>query len=134
MTKNSTKEEIKKIKEDFYYKIIIRILWPIFPIGMEVLIRSLLGLEIIFPNKSILILAFIIPALYLPDYKSEISLTLLSMCCLLSAVPFFCSIIKQSKEIFWIGFILLLIYIFLFVFLDYFSYQKKYSSLLGGRL
>jgi len=116
MMNRTIQKEIKEIWNKFFYKIIIRILWPVFPIGMEIFIRGLLKMNIIFPNKSVLILTFIIPALYLPDYKDkgEISLTLLSMCCLLSATPFFCSIISQDRIIFWVGFTLLLFYIILF--------------------
>lgn len=134
MMNGTIQEEIEKIKSEFIYKIIFRILWPIFPIGMEIAIRFLLELEIIFPNKSILVVTFIVPALYLPDYKDKISLTLLSMCCLLSATPFFCSIVSQKRLIFFVGLFLLLLYIILFTIFDYFSYRKKYSNLLGGRI
>jgi hypothetical protein len=127
---SSVEQQLKSIRNAFLYKLIVRILWPIIPIAMEIIIRTLLKIDIVFPDKTILVLAFIIPALFLPDYKGEISLSLLGMCLLFSATPFFCSIVSEDRIIFWIGFFMLLFYIAVFVTLAYLSHRRECSDLL----
>ena len=123
-------KEIKNIWNNFFYRCIIRILWPLIPISMEFLVRFLIKVEIQFPNKTILVLAFIIPASYLPDFRGEISINLISMACLLATIPFFCSIISNDEIIYWVGFILFLFFILIFLILDFLTTYRKHSNII----
>ena len=123
-------KQIKKIWHDFFYRVIIRILWPVIPISMEILIRLLIKSKIEFPNQTILIVAFIMPASYLPDFRSEISINLISMSCLLATIPFFCSIVTNHRIIYWTGFFLFIFFMLLFLLLDFFTTYRKHSSII----
>jgi hypothetical protein len=122
-------EEKRKIKNEFSIKIIVRIIWPIIPIGMEILIQYLLQMHVSFPNKSFLVLDFIVPVSYLPDYKNEVYIHLLVMCCFISMIPFFCAIVSDAAYILWIGFYLLILFVVCFTVIDYFRYRQKISRL-----
>jgi len=125
--------DLKELWDSYIYRVIIRVLWPIVPICMEIFIRFLIKKAIVFPNQTILVLAFIVPASYLADYKSEISINIISMLCLFSTAPFFCSIVSNSLLIYWVGFILFIFFIVLFIILDFFATLKKHSIFIEQR-
>ncbi len=122
--------EIKELWRKLLYRVVIRIIWPIIPISMEVLIRALIIKPITFPNQTVLVLAFIVPSSYLPDFRGEISINLISMGCLLATVPFFCSIVADHRTIYWMGFALLLFFMLLFMILDLMTTLRKHSNIL----
>ena len=126
-------EEVKELWNTFFYRIIIRVIWPIVPICLEIFIRVLINKQVTFPNQTVLVLAFILPSSYLPDFKTEISINLISMLCLIATVPFFCSIVSNQGIVFWMGFILFVFFLILFLLLDFLKTYKSYSKIIEQR-
>ena len=104
---------------------ITRLLWPIVPIGMELALRFYVTGSFEFPTQSILVLAFIIPAAYLTDFKGEVSVNLISILSLAGTVPFMSSVVVNKPIVYWSGFYLYLFYLALFLLIDIVTtYQK----------
>lgn len=97
---------------------ITRLLWPLVPIGMEVALRFYVSGAIVFPNQSILVLAFILPAAYIADFKGEIPVNLISILSLIGTVPFMSSIVVDKPVVYWSGFSLYVFYLLLFLAID----------------
>ncbi len=106
-------------------RVITRLLWPLIPISMEVAIRYLVAGNIVFPNQSILVLAFILPASYLTDFRGKVPIHLISMLCLIGTVPFVSSVLTSDPVVYWVGLYVFLIYAAAFLAVDVLLTYKK---------
>lgn len=110
---------------EFILRSITRLLWPLVPIGMELALRFYVTDSLVFPNQSILVLAFIIPAAYITDFKGDVSVHLISILSLVGTVPFMSSVVVNKPIVYWSGFYLYAFYLALFLLIDAVTtYQK----------
>ena len=102
----------------FLMRTITRLLWPLLSVGMEVVFRFYISDTIVFPNQSILVLAFILPAAYISDFKNEVPVNLIAMLSLIGTVPFMSAIAIDKPIVYWSGFSLYVFYLLLFLSID----------------
>lgn len=105
--------------------VILRIIWPFFPIIVEMCVEffTVQSLGFLFPNKSILIIALILPITYLPDYHNRIDnrvyLRIAMYCEIPSLGLFICYLFEKDVLQLWGGFVVLIATIIGFILLDY---------------
>lgn len=92
---------------------------------MELALRFFMTGSFVFPNQSILVLAFVLPAAYLTDFRNKVSINLIGILCLIGTVPFMSSVVVNKPIVYWSGFYLYLSYLLLFLSIDIVAtYQK----------
>ncbi len=125
----------RAIRNEFIERICIRLLLPFYPIFFECLIGLFLEKDIgfTFPNKSVIIIAMIMPISYLPDFFRNANrrscLIIALFIELPSTVAFVCYLFEGKIRILWFGLLILSISMIVFLILDYIIYRRNLSDL-----
>lgn len=94
---------------DLFLTLAINILLPCLPVFIERMVIFMVPrLTADFPNRDIIVIAFLIPIVWITKISSRIMLLFCSMFILLAAIPFVISIISPSPRVYWCGFVLAL--------------------------
>jgi len=94
---------------DLLLTLTTNILLPCLPIFIERLVVFMQpALVAPFPNRDIIVIAFLIPIVWITKISSKVMLVFCAMFILFAAVPFVLSITDPSPRVYWSGFVLAL--------------------------
>lgn len=112
--------------DDLILTLTVRIFLPCIPIFIERFVSFIASdLNNTFPNRDVLLVAFLIPIVWIIEIKNKVILLLASIFILLASVPFIISLIEPSQKVYLVGLILAIISIILFASLEILNYYKN---------
>lgn len=106
-----------------------RVVLPCLPIFIERLVALMIPSHNLgFPNRDVLVVAFLVPIVWIVEIRSKLILLLASIFILLAAVPFICSLLSPSPRIYAAGLILAMAAVVLFSALEISAFYKNKIS------
>jgi hypothetical protein len=104
---------------DLILTLTVRIFLPCLPIFIERLVSFMVpDFNDTFPNRDVLLLAFLVPIVWIVEIKNRVVLLFASIFIILATIPFIISLIVPSPKVYWSGLILAVTSIVLFASLE----------------
>jgi hypothetical protein len=82
-----------------------------------------------FPNRDVLVVAFLVPIVWIVEIKNKITLLFACLFILFASVPFVCAMFSPSPKIYFAGLLLALASIVLFSSLEIAGYYRSRVTL-----